>query len=94
MATGTPIIASFDIDSDLCRMLTKENAGLCADAEDVDGAVAAILQLYQNRESAAVMGGNARELACSRFSKETGTALRISVYEKYANAQKRLKVEV
>ena len=87
MATGTPIIASFDIDSDLCRILSQENAGLCADADDVDGAVAAILQLYQNRESAVEMGKNARKLACDRFSKEAGTALRISVYEK--NARKR-----
>lgn len=84
MATGTPIIASFDTDSDLCRILSQENAGLCAEAEDVDAAVAAILQLYKDRQIGTVMGKNARELACNRFSKEAGTALRIAVYEKYA----------
>lgn len=84
MATGTPIIASFDTDSDLCRILSRENAGLCAEAEDVDAAVAAILQLYKDRQIGTVMGKNARELACNRFSKEAGTALRIAVYEKYA----------
>ena len=81
MATGTPIIASFDIDSDLCRIVTEEKIGLCADAEDADGAVKAIEKLYNDRALCAQMGENARRLACQRFSKETGTAKRIAVYE-------------
>jgi glycosyltransferase involved in cell wall biosynthesis len=84
MATGTPIIASFDLDSDLCRILRDENVGLCADAEDVAGAVAAIEKLYNDRALCAQMGENARNLACSRFSKEAGTAAKVAIYEKYA----------
>ena len=84
MATGTPIIASFDTDSDLCRIIGEENVGLCSDAEDVAGAVAAIEKLYNDRALCAKMGEKARNLACSRFSKEAGTAAKLAIYEKYA----------
>ena len=84
MATATPIIASFDLDSDLSRMLEAENVGIAAEAEDVDAAVAAIEKLYEDRALCKKMGENARALACSRFSKEAGTSARIAVFEKYA----------
>ena len=84
MATATPIIASFDIDSDLCRILSEENCGVCAEAEDIEGTVKVIKQLYNNRTALKEMGENGRKLACSKFSKETGLSKRITVYEKYA----------
>lgn len=87
MATGTPILASFDTDSDLCRMIEKEKIGLCAEAEDADAAVAAILRLYEDREMCRTMGENARNLACSRFSKEFGVAAKLEVFERFAKRQ-------
>lgn len=83
MATGTPLIASFDLDSDLCRIVASENIGVCAEAEDTDAAVQGILTLYNDRQKCKQMGENARNLACSRFSREAGTAARIAVIEKY-----------
>ncbi len=83
MATGTPILASFDTDSDLCRMVEKENIGLCAEAEDADGAAAAILRLYEDRQMCKTMGENARTLACDRFSKEAATPVKLAVYERF-----------
>lgn len=79
MATGTPVIASFDLSSDLCRIITENRVGLCADAEDVLGAVDAILTLYNDREQCCRLGDNARTLACTRFSKEAGTAANIAL---------------
>lgn len=79
LACGTPVIASFDKDSDLCRILTEQKAGLCADAEDVQGAVEAILTLYRDRDLCRRLGENARRLACDRFSKETGTAAQLAL---------------
>lgn len=84
MATATPILASFDMDSDLCRIIRENNIGVCSGAEDVNGAVAAILQMYENKALCAQMGQNARALACDRFSKEAGTAVRIAAYEQSA----------
>jgi len=79
MATGTPIIASFDLDSDLCRIVTDNEIGLCADAEDAQGAADAILTLYNDRDLCRRYGTNARHLACERFSKEAGTAANIAL---------------
>lgn len=83
MATGTPIIASFDLDSDLSRMLESENVGIAAEAENVDAAVAAIRKLYEDRQLCEKMGENARKLACSSFAKEVGIAARIAILERY-----------
>lgn len=81
LATGTPVIASFDLDSDLCRILKEHQAGLCADAEDAQGAVDAIYTFYSNRELCQQYGVNARRLACDRFSKEAGTAANIALLQ-------------
>lgn len=83
LATATPIIASFDSDSDLCRMLTEHEVGVCAEAEDTDGAVKAVLALYQDRDLCRRYGDNARRLACTLFSKETGTAAKVNLFKKY-----------
>lgn len=83
MATGTPIIASFDLDSDLCKILEENKAGLCAEAEDVLGAIEAILTLYNNRALQQMYGNNARRLACDHFSKEAGTAAKVGLFKKY-----------
>ena len=79
MATATPVITSFDLDSDLCRIVAENEAGLCADAEDVQGAVDAILTYYTNQDLCNQHGANARRLACERFSKEAGTAANIAL---------------
>lgn len=79
MATGTPVLASFDLDSDLCRILQENEAGLCADAEDTQGAVDAIISFYNRRDLCRRYGDNARRLACTRFSKEAGTAANIAL---------------
>lgn len=79
LATGTPVIASFDADSDLHRILKENEAGLCADAEDVPGAIDAVLTLYNDRALCRRYGENARRLACDRFSKEAGTSANIAL---------------
>lgn len=79
LATGTPVIASFDADSDLYRILNEHEAGLCADAEDVQGAIDAVLTLYNDRDLCRRYGENARRLACDRFSKEAGTSANIAL---------------
>lgn len=84
LATGTPVIASFDADSDLHRILKENEAGVCADAEDVQGAIDAILTLYNNRALCQRYGENARRLACEQFSKDVGTAAKVALFEKYA----------
>lgn len=84
MATATPVIASFDLDSDLCRIVSKAQSGICTEPENLDDAVEAILTLCADKALCKNLSKNARELACDKFSKETGLKKRIEVYEKYA----------
>jgi hypothetical protein len=53
-----------------------------------DAMRAYIEKLYNDRALCAQMGQNARNLACSRFSREAGTAAKIELYEKYARKAK------
>lgn len=45
MACNTPIIASFDLDSELAEIIKKANAGVCVPAGDADELVKAVLDL-------------------------------------------------
>lgn len=85
MATGRAVIASFDQDSDLCRIITQGDAGICVDAEDIDGAVNAILRLYNDRKLCKRFGENGRRLAAEKFSKSAGIAAYTDVYERAIN---------
>ncbi len=82
MATATPIIASFDLDSDLCRILQENQAGLCADAENSQAAIEAILTYYNNQGLCRQHGNHARALASTHFSKEAGTGANLALLKK------------
>lgn len=51
MACNTPIIASFDMDSDMAEVLSTSKAGVCVEPGNVPALVNEILQMYNNRES-------------------------------------------
>lgn len=84
MASGTAVIASFDLDSDLCKLINEYKAGICVDSENVQGLVDAILKLYFDKSRCDEYSKNARFLAESIFSKEICIAKRIEIYEKYS----------
>ncbi len=84
MATATPVIASFDTDSDLCKIIDSENVGVCVEPENTEAATDAIMKLYSDRNLCEKYSENARRLACTKFSRETGVAKRIEIYERFA----------
>ena len=89
MATGTPVIASFDTDSDLCKTINENGCGECCEAENADLAVDIIRKLSENRELCMVYGENARKTACTKFSKEVGLSKKIKVFEENAKKLKK-----
>ena len=42
MACNTPVIASFDLDSELCKIIEQTNCGICVEPENSDKIVSAI----------------------------------------------------
>ena len=67
MACNTPIIAAFDPDSELAKIIDEAHAGVCIPPEDVQELVRAIRRFS---EAADVYGGG-REYVCRYASKET-----------------------
>lgn len=88
MATATPVIASFDTDSDLCKTVNEHKAGECCEPENAEKAVEIINRLYNDRDLCAEYGKNARKIACSKFSKEIGLSKRLQVYEECVKRQR------
>jgi len=70
MSAKRPIIASFDEDSELFRLVKEEKLGLTAKADDKEELKNAIRQLYSNREEATFMGETARKYVEENLNKE------------------------
>ena len=84
MATGTPIITSFDLDSDLCKTVREHKVGECCEPENANQAVEAIKKLYADLSLCKKYSQNARDTACTKFSKELGVHKKIKVFEENA----------
>lgn len=67
MACNTPIIASFDMESDLSELISHANAGLCVEAGNVAALVEAVLKMHSLRQEA--FGYHIRECLEETISK-------------------------
>lgn len=64
MACNTPIVASFDTDSELAQIIEKANAGLCVEPENPEALAEAIRRIQNDNP---YTGG--RDYACQNASK-------------------------
>lgn len=74
MAASRPILASFDLDSDLAKLIISQECGLAVEANNQNQLTDAILYLYKNRSSISIMGNNGRKYVKDNLSKEIGTS--------------------
>lgn len=81
MASGSPVLLSFDRDTELWNIINQNNCGLCSDAEDINGLVKNILYALEHKDSITVMGENARSLVEKKYSKQHGTCAYINLFE-------------
>ena len=81
MATKTPILASFDAETDMENIITNENVGLFAEADNVEKLVENISILYSNRERLEKMGENARQFVENNASRYSCTNKYIKVID-------------
>ena len=82
MACNTPIIASFDTDSELAEVLEKANAGVTVEPENAEKLANAILEMA-NGNAAGFTGG--REYAVENASKEKCTAKYVETIKQLLN---------
>lgn len=84
MACNTPIIASFDIESDLSDVLRRSGAGECVKPENVTELVNAIL----NMKNRGICSNNLREYVKANASKETCVSRYVSIISNVENERK------
>ena len=81
MATGTPIIASFDLDSELDRVIKQAECGYCVESGNAKLLAEAILNMKNDESLTKHMGENARKYAENQVSKEQALRNYIKIIE-------------
>jgi len=84
MACNTPIIASFDTDSELAEILTRANAGFCVEPEDKQALADVIISFASNREEKYT---NGRVFVVENASKKMCVGKYIEVCENVVNSK-------
>lgn len=79
MSAERPILASFDIDSQLSSIIKESNSGICVQAGDKEKLKEVVLNLFNNKIEAAQMGLNGRKFVLANLTREIGTAKYIDV---------------
>ena len=70
MATGTPIIASFDLGGEMEKTIREAGCGCCIHAGNAEDLATAIMELKEKPETVMTMGQNARRYAEKQVTKE------------------------
>lgn len=79
MSAARPVLASFDLDSDLNRIIKAVNCGICVQAEDRNALLKAVLELYENRDKLEVYGKNGRAYIESNLSRNIGVSKYVKI---------------
>ena len=87
MSASRPVLASFDKDGDLDRVITDNDCGICVAPEDTEGFYNTILSCYENRERLAEMGKNGRTYVTTNLTKEIGTRKWVELIKSVAGEQ-------
>jgi len=80
LAASQPILASFDVESELCKVITDHNCGFCVDPNDIEQFLAKLLKMYKERITTRRMGQNGRDLMESMYSKNINTRKYIDLF--------------
>ena len=89
MATGTPVLASFDSETDLEELIKAENVGLFSEADDVAALRDNIMDLFLDLKKRNQMGINARVYVQKNLSRENCTSRYIDVVQDIIKEEKK-----
>jgi colanic acid biosynthesis glycosyl transferase WcaI len=70
MASGRPVLASADPDSDLQRLVTRTRCGICIEPHNPEKLSAALLALYRDPMLRTRMGERGRDAAVKAYSRD------------------------
>jgi glycosyltransferase involved in cell wall biosynthesis len=81
LSTGTPVLASFDSDTELEKLIKNNKLGIFSEAENVDNFVASIMYLYENPNVCEEMSKNARKFVLSNLTRSIGAKKYVDVID-------------
>lgn len=81
MATGRPVLASFDTDSRLSRLLTEEGCGLCVEPDSPEALRKAVLALADGKYPLKEMGERGRNYILNNLTAKIGTGKWLALLE-------------
>ena len=73
MSASRPVLCETDKGSELERMITGNNCGLCVPPGDVEGFAGTVMALYHDRELIVEMGRNGRTFVENNITRENST---------------------
>lgn len=82
MSTETPVIASFDEDTDIQYLLSEYNLGWFTEAEDLDSFIWAIKDALSSKSRCKEKGINARKFVEKNVTKDICTNRYIDIFER------------
>lgn len=85
MATGTPILLSFDRDSELWNLIEEHDCGFVCDAENAKALAEAIIEARENPKTVRIKGDNALSLVQNEYSKEKSVGEYVSILKELSN---------
>ncbi len=88
MAAGVPIIASFDMPSEMERTIEEAECGFCARAGDENELSEKIIRVYRDSQLKERLGRNARKYAEENVSKTEAVAKYLRTIEKVVDGEK------
>lgn len=91
MSAGTPVIANYDEDTDLERLVKDNGLGVFSAADDSEQMAERILDMYNNRELCAEYGRNARRYILDNVSKEKSTQKYVDVIKEVVEENRKKK---
>lgn len=78
MAAARPVLASFDADSELSKLVNENEYGIAVEASDVEKLCQAIQVLYKDSKRVKDMGQHAREYVVNQLNKDKCTTMYVS----------------
>lgn len=91
MSAGTPVIANYDEDTDLERLVRDNGLGVFSAADDSEQMAQRIMDMYNNQELCAEYGRNARQYILDNVSKEKSTQKYVDVIKEVVEENRKKK---
>ena len=91
MSTGTPVIANYDEDTDLERLVKDNGLGVFSVAGDSEQMAQRIMEMYNHRDLCSEYGRNARKYIEQHVSKEKSTQKYVDVIKEVIQNNKNKK---